>query len=245
MLVRNDNSSLVALRELREMEKRRLHEEEQVRAKTDKERRDREQAQVRAEQERLARENAEREAAQARETAESARLRRELDSAHSEIAHLRDLLVAASIARAQAASPAPLPPVVVPVRARPTRWMAASACATILAGTLAISATMRPKDSPAPLVELPTKSSAACPGISLSDPPVPRKTATAAPEIIASSPPKVGAKARALPLAHPRGNAKPPSAKPCDGTDPLCGIDIGALDDVGKNRRKVEKKIPR
>ena len=98
-------STLVALRELRDMERRRIHEAEPAQAIAEKERREGEEARMRAEAERLARQEAERQAAQVREMAESLRLRRELDGARSEIAALRGQLDRANLAQAQYSAP--------------------------------------------------------------------------------------------------------------------------------------------
>ena len=239
----NENSSLVALRELREMERRRLHEEAQTRAKAEKERWEREQEEAREREARLAREEAEREAQHARESAESTRLRVELGSAHSEIAHLRGQLLASSVAAAQAASLAP-PPVVAQARSRPLGWMVASVGATLLAGTLAISAATRPQDVPAALARSPTKAAPACPKTQASDPSVFRPPATASQEGIANTSPKLGPKLRPSPL-RPRPDPKPVTSKICDGTDPLCGIDTNAIDDISRGRRKGDRKPPR
>jgi len=220
----NENSSLVALRELREMERRRLHEEEQTRAKAEKERWEREQEEAREREARLAREEAEREAQHARESAESTRLRVELGSAHSEIAHLRGQVLASSVAAAQAASLAP-PPVVAQARSRPLGWM-------------------RPQDVPAALARSPTKAAPACPKTQASDPSVFRPPATASQEGIANTSPKLGPKLRPSPL-RPRPDPKPVTSKICDGTDPLCGIDTNAIDDISRGRRKGDRKPPR
>jgi peptidoglycan DL-endopeptidase CwlO len=242
---RNENSSLVALRGLREMESRRVREEEQ--AKADKERWEREQARLRAEQERLARQSAEREAARAREAAEAARLRRELDGAQSEIADLRGQLerARANLAQAQLAVAAPLPPVMAPARSRTFGWLGLTAGATMLVGALALSAAMRPRDGRAVSVTIPARSTPACSGTRSLDPPEPQQTPAASPRIVPSPPPKFTPRPRPSPPGRPRGNGKPPSTNTCDGTDPLCGIDPGVIDDVGKNRRKGDRKTPR
>lgn len=253
MSAHNENSSLVALRELREMERRRLHDEQQVAARVEKERLEQERAQSRAREERLAREHAEHEAAQARESAESTRLRRELDVARSEMAQLRGQLLSSSMALARAASLAPSAPVAVANRSRPWGWMAASIGATLLAGGLAISTIVQSNGDSAPFVHQPSKAAPACPKSPSLAPSASGPAATRPPEPAASASAKLGPKPRPTASARPKVDTKPaakPVAKPtsgnaCDGTDPLCGIDSNVMDDMAKARRRGGKTGPR
>jgi hypothetical protein len=239
---RNEASSLVALRELRDMERRRIHEAEQAQAMVEKERREREEARLRAEAERLARQEAERQAAQAREMAESLRLRRELDGARSEIAALRGQLDRATLAQVQLAVAAPLPPMTAPARARPFAWLGLTAGATMLVGALALSAALRPRDGRAVSVAIPAPSAPACPSPVF---PEPRPLPVTPPAVAPPAARKLAPRPRPAPPVRPHESGKPPSTNRCDGTDPLCGIDLGAIDDVGKHRRKGDKRNPR
>jgi len=234
---RNETSSLVALRELRDMERRRLAEAAEARAWAEKQRRDREEARRRAEEEERARREAERRAAEARETADSTRLRRDLDQARLEIAELLAQLERTSPSRAEWTPPPVRPP--APVRARWFGWLGLSAGATMLVGALALTAAMRPRPARPASVEAPAiKCPAPRPDATPELPPV-----TAVASAPMSPPPKV--KPRPRPAPRPHGGGKPAAAAPiCDGTDPLCGLPLGTLDDFGRKRRNGEKRRP-
>jgi len=236
---RNEASSLQALRELREMERRRLAEATEVRARAEAERRNREAARRRAEEEQRARHEAERRAAEGREAAESTRLRRDLDQARLEITKLLAELERASLGRAEG-TPPPLPPP-APARSRWFGWLGLSAGASMLVGALALTAAMQPRPPRAVSVETPSATCSDSPPTAV---PAPPSVAEAMPEPTVAPPPKV--KPRPRPPARPPGAGKPPSSGPvCDGTDPLCGLPLGTLDDVGKKRRNGERKPPR
>ena len=236
---RNEPSSLVALRELRDMERRRLAEAAQAHAWAEKERRERAEARQRAEEEQRDRQEAERRAAEAREAAESTRLRRDLDQARLEIAELLAQLERTSLARAEW-TPPPLPQPTAPAPSRWFGWLGLSAGASMLVGALALTAAMQPRPTRAVSIETPVLK---CPDprpAAVTEPP----PSEAVPEPAPPPPPKV--KPRPRPSPRPPGAGKPPSSGPiCDGTDPLCGLPLGALDDIGKKPRNGGKKPPR
>jgi hypothetical protein len=174
--------------------------------------------------------------------AESLRLRRELDGARSEIAALRGQLDRATLAQVQLAVAAPLPPMTAPARARPFAWLGLTAGATMLVGALALSAALRPRDGRAVSVAIPAPSAPACPSPVF---PEPRPLPVTPPAVAPPAARKLAPRPRPAPPVRPHESGKPPSTNRCDGTDPLCGIDLGAIDDVGKHRRKGDKRNPR
>lgn len=209
----NENSALVALRELRDMEKRRTREEREARARAEAERLER----LRADEARLAHEQAEREAA--RQRADEDRLRRELEMARNEASRLREQLAARPLV-----VPAPVsPPAVITPRRQPVTWMLISLAATALAGVLALQPTGR---SEAPARPLPAAAPMICP-----------KPKEPAPVVIPAvvhppAPPFV----RPQPRPKHRPVTAPPASPKCDGTDPLCGLDTAALEDTVRRR---------
>lgn len=211
----NENSALVALRELRDMEKRRTREEHEARARAEAERLER----MRADEARLALEQAEREAA--RQRTDEDRLRRELEMARGEASRLREQLAAVPLA-----GPAPVPaPAATAPRRQPVAWMAISLAATALACVLAIQPTGRsePPTRPCP---------AAAPTPICPKPPAP---APVAPPAVVH--PVVPPLVRPQPRPKHRPVTPPPASPKCDGTDPLCGLDTTALEDTTRRRR--------
>jgi dTMP kinase len=220
MLKRNEASSLVALRELREMEKRRLDEAGAARARAERERREQEQARRRADEERRTRE-AEQQAIQARLAADVARLHGDLELARAEAARWRDELELARVASPPAGSRSPH---------RWFGWLGLSAGASMLVGALALTAAMRPPPAPRLTVEAPR---VVCPE------PQPAARAPEPPVVPPTAPPPV---VKPSSRARPPAPTRPPAGKPpaivCDGRDPLCGLPIGTIDDVGQPRGK-------
>lgn len=100
---RNEASSLVALRELRAMEKRRFDEAEANRLRIGRERREQEEARRRAEDEQRAR-GAEQQATLAHLSAENARLQGEIDLVRAQNARLRCELERAQLPGAEPAA---------------------------------------------------------------------------------------------------------------------------------------------
>jgi hypothetical protein len=201
MSMRNEASSLIALRELRDLERRQI--------------------------------SADAEAAQARVAQDAARLRSDLESARSKIGELRAELERARLAQLESASLSI--PVRPPERTRWFGWLGVSAGTTMLVGALALSAAMRPHETRAGSLE---PSAARCPApvtSAAAEPAAPPKVGAPDPRSLPSS--KLAPRPRPAP-GRPHGTGKPASAKVCDGTDPLCGIDVGAIDDVGKQPRK-------
>ena len=234
MQTQTDDSSLHALRELREIERRRLREAEQTRAKTEKERLEKAVAQARAREERLARESAERQAAEALERAQTMRLGRELESARSEIAHLRGEIERTHLAQAQVE--AARPPAAN--RARSLGWLGITAGATMLVGALALTAAMRPNDRPRSLAEIAARPEPLCPARETPDPLGIEPKPAAPTANVDHAPAKVAPRSHLPASGHPRGKGKTLVSGTCDGTDPLCGIDPSVIDDVGKKRGK-------
>jgi hypothetical protein len=241
MANRNEVSSLVALRELRDMERRRLGQEAEAEARAERHRREQEQARMRADEERLARERAAGEAVLAAEAAEAARLRRELAGAQCEIVRLREQLDCTERARAELATERSAP---ATNTARPSTlpWLGLTAGATMLVGALALAAATRPQQHPAAWAEPPGKSTAICPEPVRSPPPP-----TAVPQLPSAqpSPAKPSPRPHGSLAGRPRGNGKQTSAAICDGTDPLCGIPLDHIDDVGKRPAKGDKRNSR
>jgi hypothetical protein len=230
MSSRNEASSLVALRELRDMERRRLAEAAQAQAQAEKERRERAEARRRAEEEQRDRQEVARRAAEAHEAAESTRLRRDLDRARLEIAELLAQLERTSLARGEWTPP----PASLPTARAGSHWfswLGLSAGATMLVGALALTAAMRPRPTRAVSIETPVLK---CPD------PRPLAVTEAPPsEAAPAPPPPPKVKPRPRPSPRAPGAGKPPSSGLiCDGTDPLCGLPLGVLDDIGKKPRK-------
>ncbi len=237
MSCRNEPSSLVALRELRDMERQRFAQAEAARAQAEQERQAREEARQRAEEEQRARQQAERRATEAREAAESTRLRRELEQARREIAELLARLERASLAT-DTGTPPPSVPLAPPVRGRWLSWLGLSAGASMLVGALALTAALAPRP--------PRVSSLAAPAPRCPDPLPAMVLPSAASPAVAEPPAARPVKApRPRPSGRPHSGEKPPAGPVCDGTDPLCGLPLGALDDFGKKRRNQEKRTPR
>jgi len=109
-------------------------------------------------------------------------------------------------------------------------WLGLSAGATMLVGALALRAAMRPHQVPKHTVEIPAL---ACPEKSPTRQGdlTPVATAPIAPSL--SPPSKPGPRWHRHEVPRPRSEGKPLPVK-CDGRDPLCGLDLGAIDDVGK-----------
>jgi colicin import membrane protein len=219
MQTQNESSSLVALRELRESDKRRRREAEQAKATAEQARLA--AAAARAREERLAREEADRKAA----LAESTRLGRELAAARAEAASLRSELERVNRAPVLIAAPPAS-------RARTAAWLGLSAGATMLVGALALAAAMQPSPPPAPLAERTPQPVLACPDRA----PVPPLATVSHPAPPSASIAPVPGKRRPPLPTHQQG--KPTAKVVCDGTDPLCGIDPKLSDDLGKQRRK-------
>ena len=225
MQQRLENSTLIALRELRGYEQERQLAE---RRKKEEEVR---QAREHKEQARLAEEAA-------RERALERQLRTDLQHAEEEIRLLRQeadrrmreatqaLQAPVSVPEARA-SPISAPP------ARRRRWLAVSACTTLLAGALVLLIGLR-RDS-SMLTENPrqdpsrTRSvvSALSPKAGSAAP----ANAVATPQAALVGPVESGR--QRPPTPHPRVQRpirKPNPPKPtCDGTDPLCGLPFNAL----------------
>ena len=226
---RNEASSLVALRELRDMERRRLAEAAQAQAQAEKERRERAEARRRAEEEERDRRDAERRAVEAREAAESTRLRRDLDQARLEIAELLAQLERTSLARAEWTPPLPQP--APPTPSRWFGWLGLTAGASMLVGALALTAAMQPRPTRVVSVETPVRR---CPD------PRPLAVTEATPsEAAPAPPPPPKVKPRPRPSPRPPRDGKPPSlGSLCDGPAPLCGLPSGVLDYIGRKPRK-------
>jgi len=234
----NENSALIALRELREIERRRSHEEQQARAALDRQQREQKAAQARRTRE--ARAQTEWESATAAARAEAERLGRELESARAEIVQLRSQVLAqASVAEAAR-----------PVGARSSRrlravaWLAISAGTMMLVGGLALSAGKRPTHGRPPKVEtFPREPAAACPAVKSTE--TTRPPPTDSPRGVREAPilRKRSPKSRPSSSRRPGNRAKPGAGKvECDGTDPLCGIDPRVVDDIGWKRAKPGKR---
>jgi hypothetical protein len=193
---RNEVSSLVALRELRDMERQRLDEADANRRSVDP-------------------------------GFEVARLRGELELAHAQNARLRDELERAAGLAAARISPSPRRL----AGGQWFGWLGLSAGASMLVGALALSAAMRsPAASPPAAPSLPIAPAVVCAG---PEPSAPAPTVT-----VAAAPTKPHAsKASARPRPRHPATKQPPTAA-CDGSDPLCGLPIGTIDDVGTRRGK-------
>jgi hypothetical protein len=235
---RNESSSLVALRELRNMERRRSQEEEQARA--EQQRREQAQARARAEAERLARQQAEHEAALAEKAAESQRLQRDLEGARQQIDYLRREMESAKLAHAQLAALS-VPP--APLRPRPFAWLGLTAGASMLVGALALVLATRPPAGHPVSLDLPARPAPSCPAPLAT--PEPRPAPTSQPAAVRPPALRPAPRPRPAPTARPHNGSKPPSTPVCDGTDPLCGLPLGKLDDLGKLRRKGDGQKPR
>jgi hypothetical protein len=225
MLNHSETSSLLALRELRDTERRRLHDAEQARVRAESERLQRRQA-----EEQRARQEPEQKSAQAREAAESTRLARELETARSEIARLTDEVERSQLGQTECtALPRP-----APSAGQWFGWLGLSAGGAMLVGALALWAAMRPQEIHKPAWDLPRLT---CPEI--------RPSGERPPLLPAVSPLSPAPAPPTKPVVRPRPPTRPrpttpPSAK-CDGRDPLCGIDFGAIDDVDKRRARTPK----
>ena len=229
---RLENSTLIALRELRGYENERQLAE---RRKKEEEAR---LARERKEQERLAEEAA-------RERALEKQLRTDLRQAEEELCllrqeadrHAREATQAQQALRAftsvprPSSTPSPTPP------SRRGHWLAASGCASLLASVLVMAAGFRhstsiatesnQRNAPraqaiAPMAPLASPSTAPANGIA------PAQSTTAGPV--------EGSSQRPATLPHPRISGRPhttrkpiPSKPSCDGTDPLCGLNINSM----------------
>ena len=163
------------------------------------------------------------------QAAESAQLHHALENARSQIAQLQIELERTQ--RLPFELPAPRPHV---IWVQWFGWLGLSAGATMLVGALALWAAMRPQEVSKPTVEIP---SLACPEK------LPTRqgdlTPVAATPIEPSLhlPSKPGPRWHRHDVLRPRSEGKPLPVK-CDGRDPLCGLDLGAIDDLGKKRGK-------
>jgi len=231
MQTQNENSSLMALRRLHEIEDRRQREADQARANAEKDRLARAEAQVR--EDRLAREAAERQAAEAFERAQTTRLGRELDAARAEIVHLRGELEKAYLVQATAAAPAGSRGV------RTLSWLGIAAGATMLVGALALAAAMQPDDRRVATAESVSTTLKASPRVE-----VPAPTPIAAeptPSAEPAPPPKLAPRRRPAARRTPRaGNERPTvrATRDCDPmSDPLCGLPV-VSDEATRRRGK-------
>lgn len=217
---RNEASSLVALRELRGMEKRRLDEAEASRLRGERERREQTEAHRRSEEERQAR-AAEQQAALASLSVEIARLHGELDLMRAQNVQLRD-----ELERTRLGGLAPSG------TSRPTGaqwfgWLGLSAGASMLVGALALSAALR-----SPLAVPPSAPpSANRPVIACA----PAEPATPAARVAVAPAPVTPPAAKPVRPKPPRPPKQPPAVV-CDGRDPLCGLPLGTLDEAGGKR---------
>jgi hypothetical protein len=220
MQERRESSTLVALRELRVLE--------QDRALTEKRRREQEAEEVarlerdRIERERLAKGAALHAAEVAREQALEKQLRLDLQRTQDELHRARleaerRVLAAAQAARQAIADAAS----VIPSPKGRHGLLAAWACSALLTGALLLLLVGRPSPLPPLLATEPARS---CPEIPAPVPP---------PATVEINPPQSKpAKVPAVPprthvSASPRVPSKLVAPKPiCDGTDPLCGLDI-------------------
>jgi hypothetical protein len=227
MQTQNGDSSLTALRGLHEIEQRRQREGEQSRSHTERQRLAK--AEAHAPDEHLTKELAEREAAGTAERIQTLRLGRELDTARTEIAHLRSELEKAYLA--QTAIPSP------PVRrgVRTLAWLGITAGVTMLVGAAALAAAMRPSDRPVAIAESGTAAAMACPRVEV---PIPSTIAPKSATGLEPSPPKIAPKPRPAPAKGSRGGkGKPGVSAGCDPMrDPLCGIDGSVSDEAAKPR---------
>jgi hypothetical protein len=159
--------------------------------------------------------------------AESEQLRHALEGARSRIEQLQVRLDHAQ--RAQVEYPAKSPR---PTSAQWFGWLGLSAGMTMLVGAVALWAAMRSAEIPKFTVD---ESRPVCRD-------VPRTEAreVVVPASTAESPnpaPKPAPHWRRPPSSHSPSVDKPSAVK-CDGRDPLCGLDLGAIDDLGRNHGK-------
>ena len=225
---RLENSTLIALRELRGYEKERQLAERRKQEENAR------QARERKERERQAEEAA-------RERALENQLRTDLQRAEEEIRLLRqeaDLRMREATHAMQALASVPQAPS-SPAPAPPTRhgnWLAASGCTALLASTLVLLIGLRRDAS------IPAENSQRNPSFMEAVAP------TLSPKTVTTEPATAIATARSTasglsesgkqrpPTPHPRSPGaphalrKPNPPKPtCDGSDPLCGLNINSL----------------
>jgi hypothetical protein len=164
--------------------------------------------------------------------ADLAQPRLDLEDARSQIARLRLELACAQQAQGE-----------WPPRQRRltwaqwSGWLGLSAGVTMLVGAFALWAATRPQEMPKLAGEAPFR---ACP----EEPPLgermPAPVAAGPAEPRAVSAPRPAPTWRRPPAPHPQAK---PSLPTCDGRDPLCGLDLGAIDDeVGKKHGKLGGK---
>jgi hypothetical protein len=223
---RLENSTLIALRELRGYEKQRqLAERREEQAHQARERQEREQKAEEA----------------AREQALEKQLRTDLQRAEDEIRLLKqeadrrmgEANHARQASQALASIPqAPASPVCAP-SARRGSWLAASGGAALLASALVLLIGMHRNAS------MPANNSQQDPSCAISTVSAPAPTSAAAePASTASALPPavsdpVGSRRHRPTIPHPRRPVRPhasrkPNPPVCDGTDPLCGITVNA-----------------
>jgi hypothetical protein len=164
--------------------------------------------------------------------AESSQLPLDLEGARLQIARLRLELARAQQLQAQAT---PTDRHLTWVKG--AGWLGLSAGVTMLVGAFALWAAMGSQELPKLTVEVPSQ---ACPEQ--------RREGMAGPGAVALPEPRLEPPAKPVPhgrrpsAPHPQAGAKPASVT-CDGRDPLCGLDLGAIDDeVGKNHGHGRKK---
>lgn len=218
MQTHKENSTLVALRELRAYE--------QDRVQSEKKEEEARKARERKEQERLAEEAANREAEAARERALEQQLRHDLENAEEQLRQLR-LEAERRVREAAQAARAFVAPTLTAATTRPGKgsriaWgsSAVFAVALLVVG-LGRFGTSQPIELPRPM--------SSCPE------PVPVAAIPVLPAPTAhpmNPPPPVSVKHPQPPL-RPRGPIAPrvprkpvPRPPTCDGTDPLCGLPI-------------------
>gem|GEM_PF-6070669 len=123
--------------------------------------------------------------------------------------------------------------------------MVASLGATVLAGVLAVFVAARPETVTVSSPEISAKPALACPPTIQPEPAPPPTVAASLSGKQTSAPVRVNPKHRPAAAGRPHLQGKPASTISCDGTDPLCGIDTAALEDIGKSGRRADKRIPR
>jgi len=126
----------------------------------------------------------------------------------------------------------------VPPRARWTDlvgWLGLSAGVTMLVGAFALWAATQPQERPKLTAEQPTVLCPPSPVRGVEQSSV-SSASLVSPAPLKPEPPSLSK--RPPRNAHHVTSAQPPRPRPeCDGRDPLCGLDLGTLDDVGKRRR--------
>jgi hypothetical protein len=108
-------------------------------------------------------------------------------------------------------------------------WLGLSAGVTMLVGAAALWAAMQSQERPRPWVAQPAVRCPPAPVCGVEPPSAPPASPNLDPPSISKRPPRNG---------HHLVSPHTPRPHPvCDGRDPLCGLDLGALDDAGKRPR--------